>query len=166
MAPLGKGEAFVRALPIRRFYGVGAVTEAKIKPLGVHTREDLPLPLAAVHLPPPARSSPHPTARLVPELRKHGHRGEVFRRVLETVVKFPLANRRARHHRAARRASWRRRLPRPSADDSDARQNQIKAGHELLPVVMIAQLRRYLTDERIVHGVHLDPPRGDIGQEG
>ncbi len=37
----GKGEAFVQALPIGRFYGVGQVTEAKMKRLGVHTGEDL-----------------------------------------------------------------------------------------------------------------------------
>ncbi|CAN5489358.1 DNA polymerase IV [soil metagenome] len=37
----GKGEAFVQTLPIGRFHGVGAVTEAKMKRLGVHTGEDL-----------------------------------------------------------------------------------------------------------------------------
>ncbi|WP_343699027.1 DNA polymerase IV [Caulobacter sp.] len=36
-----RGEAFVRSLPIGRFYGVGAVTEAKMKRLGIHTGEDL-----------------------------------------------------------------------------------------------------------------------------
>ncbi|KSB91674.1 DNA polymerase IV [Caulobacter vibrioides] len=37
----GKGEAFVQTLPIGRFYGVGEVTEAKMKRLGIHTGEDL-----------------------------------------------------------------------------------------------------------------------------
>ncbi|MBI1684053.1 DNA polymerase IV [Caulobacter hibisci] len=37
----GKGEAFVQTLPIGRFYGVGQVTETKMKRLGIHTGEDL-----------------------------------------------------------------------------------------------------------------------------
>jgi DNA polymerase-4 len=37
----GKGEAFVQALPIGRFFGVGEVTEAKMKRLGIHNGEDL-----------------------------------------------------------------------------------------------------------------------------
>ncbi|PVM84839.1 DNA polymerase IV [Caulobacter radicis] len=37
----GQGQAFVASLSIGRFYGVGAVTEAKMKRLGVHTGEDL-----------------------------------------------------------------------------------------------------------------------------
>ncbi|PVM93661.1 DNA polymerase IV [Caulobacter endophyticus] len=37
----GQGQAFVASLPIGRFHGVGAVTEAKMKRLGVHTGEDL-----------------------------------------------------------------------------------------------------------------------------
>lgn len=37
----GQGEAFVQTLPIGRFYGVGEVTAAKMKRLGVHTGEDL-----------------------------------------------------------------------------------------------------------------------------
>jgi DNA polymerase-4 len=37
----GQGEAFVASLPIGRFHGVGAVTEAKMKRLGIHTGEDL-----------------------------------------------------------------------------------------------------------------------------
>jgi len=41
VVPPGKGEAFVQGLPIGRFYGVGAVTERKMKALGVHTGEDL-----------------------------------------------------------------------------------------------------------------------------
>jgi DNA polymerase-4 len=41
VVPPGKGEAFVQTLPIGRFHGVGAVTEAKMKRLGVHTGEDL-----------------------------------------------------------------------------------------------------------------------------
>jgi DNA polymerase-4 len=41
VVPPGKGEAFVQGLPIGRFHGVGAVTEAKMKGLGVHTGEDL-----------------------------------------------------------------------------------------------------------------------------
>ena len=41
VVPPGKGEAFVQALPIGRFHGVGAVTEAKLKRLDIHTGEDL-----------------------------------------------------------------------------------------------------------------------------
>ena len=41
VVPPGKGEAFVQGLPIGRFHGVGAVTEAKMKALGIHTGEDL-----------------------------------------------------------------------------------------------------------------------------
>lgn len=41
VVPPGKGEAFVQGLPIGRFHGVGAVTEAKMKRLGIHTGEDL-----------------------------------------------------------------------------------------------------------------------------
>ena len=41
VVPPGKGEAFVQTLPIGRFYGVGAVTEAKMKRLGIQTGEDL-----------------------------------------------------------------------------------------------------------------------------
>ena len=37
----GQGEAFVKTLPIGRFYGVGEVTEAKMKSLGIQTGEDL-----------------------------------------------------------------------------------------------------------------------------
>jgi DNA polymerase-4 len=37
----GKGPAFVAGLPIGRFHGVGAVTEAKMKRLSIHTGEDL-----------------------------------------------------------------------------------------------------------------------------
>jgi DNA polymerase IV len=37
----GKGQAFVATLPIGRFYGVGQVTEAKMKRLGIETGEDL-----------------------------------------------------------------------------------------------------------------------------
>ena len=37
VVPPGKGEAFVQGLPISRFHGVGAVTEAKMKRLGVYT---------------------------------------------------------------------------------------------------------------------------------
>jgi len=37
----GKGEAFARTLPIGRFYGVGEVTERKMRQLGVETGEDL-----------------------------------------------------------------------------------------------------------------------------
>ncbi len=49
----GKGEAFVQGLPIGRFHGVGAVTEAKMKRLGVpHRRGPAPpvpdLPAAAL----------------------------------------------------------------------------------------------------------------------
>jgi DNA polymerase-4 len=41
VVPPGKGESFVQALPIGRFHGVGQVTEAKMKRLGIHTGEDL-----------------------------------------------------------------------------------------------------------------------------
>ena len=41
VVPPGKGEAFVQGLPIGRFHGVGAITEAKMKALGIHTGEDL-----------------------------------------------------------------------------------------------------------------------------
>ncbi|GGL13020.1 DNA polymerase IV [Caulobacter rhizosphaerae] len=41
VVPPGKGEAFVQSLPIGRFHGVGAVTEAKMKRLDIHTGEDL-----------------------------------------------------------------------------------------------------------------------------
>ncbi len=41
VVPPGKGEAFVQSLPIGRFYGVGAVTERKMKALNIHTGEDL-----------------------------------------------------------------------------------------------------------------------------
>ena len=41
VVPPGKGEAFVQGLPIGRFHGVGAVTEGKMKRLGIHTGEDL-----------------------------------------------------------------------------------------------------------------------------
>jgi DNA polymerase-4 len=41
VVPPGKGEVFVQGLPIGRFHGVGAVTEAKMKALEIHTGEDL-----------------------------------------------------------------------------------------------------------------------------
>jgi DNA polymerase-4 len=41
VVPPGKGEAFVQSLPIGRFHVVGAVTEAKMKRLDIHTGEDL-----------------------------------------------------------------------------------------------------------------------------
>ncbi|MCI3132071.1 DNA polymerase IV [Phenylobacterium aquaticum] len=37
----GRGEAFVETLPVGRFHGVGPVTEAKMKRLGIHTGGDL-----------------------------------------------------------------------------------------------------------------------------
>jgi len=37
----GQGQAFVATLPIGRFYGVGEVTERKMKGLGIQTGEDL-----------------------------------------------------------------------------------------------------------------------------
>ena len=37
----GQGQAFVATLPIGRFYGVGEVTERKMKALGIETGEDL-----------------------------------------------------------------------------------------------------------------------------
>ena len=41
VVPPGKGEAFVQTLPVGRFHGVGAVTEAKMRQLSIHTGEDL-----------------------------------------------------------------------------------------------------------------------------
>lgn len=41
VVPPGKGAAFVQTLPVGRFHGVGAVTEAKMRQLGIHTGEDL-----------------------------------------------------------------------------------------------------------------------------
>lgn len=37
----GQGEAFVRQLPVGKFYGVGKVTEAKMQALGIYTGNDL-----------------------------------------------------------------------------------------------------------------------------
>ena len=39
--PPGKGQAFVAALPVKRFHGVGPVTAAKMEKLGIHTGADL-----------------------------------------------------------------------------------------------------------------------------
>ena len=39
--PPGKGEAFIAALPVKRFHGVGPVTAAKMERLGLHTGADL-----------------------------------------------------------------------------------------------------------------------------
>ena len=36
-----EGEAFVAALPIHRFYGVGPVTAQRMRDLGIETGEDL-----------------------------------------------------------------------------------------------------------------------------
>jgi DNA polymerase-4 len=41
VVPPGQGEAFVEALPVTKFYGVGPVTAAKMHSLGIHTRDDL-----------------------------------------------------------------------------------------------------------------------------
>jgi DNA polymerase-4 len=41
VVPPERGPAFVQSLPIGRFHGVGQVTEAKMKRLGIHTGEDL-----------------------------------------------------------------------------------------------------------------------------
>ncbi len=41
VVPPERGAAFVQSLPIGRFHGVGAVTERKMKSLGIHTGEDL-----------------------------------------------------------------------------------------------------------------------------
>jgi DNA polymerase-4 len=41
VVPPERGAAFVQSLPIGRFHGVGAVTERKMKGLGIHTGEDL-----------------------------------------------------------------------------------------------------------------------------
>ena len=48
----GKGEAFVAGLPVGRFHGVGAVTEAKMRKLGIETGDDLrrqPMAFLAQH---------------------------------------------------------------------------------------------------------------------
>ena len=39
--PPGRGAAFVASLPVKRFYGVGPVTAAKMERLGLHTGADL-----------------------------------------------------------------------------------------------------------------------------
>ncbi len=41
VVPPGQGEQFVATLPIRKFFGVGAVTEKKMLSLGIKTGEDL-----------------------------------------------------------------------------------------------------------------------------
>jgi DNA polymerase IV len=41
VVPPGKGEAFVEALPVGRFHGVGPVTAAKMERLGIRTGADL-----------------------------------------------------------------------------------------------------------------------------
>ncbi|MGK2254800.1 MAG: DNA polymerase-4 [Brevundimonas sp.] len=41
VVPPGRGEAFVEILPVKRFYGVGPVTAAKMNRLGIETGEDL-----------------------------------------------------------------------------------------------------------------------------
>ena len=41
VVPPGRGEAFVDALPVRRFYGVGPVTADRMRTLGIHTGADL-----------------------------------------------------------------------------------------------------------------------------
>ena len=41
VVPPGKGAAFVAALPVKRFHGVGPVTAAKMERLGIHTGADL-----------------------------------------------------------------------------------------------------------------------------
>jgi DNA polymerase-4 len=41
VVPPERGPTFVQSLPIGRFHGVGQVTEAKMKRLGIHTGEDL-----------------------------------------------------------------------------------------------------------------------------
>src|SRR5271156_2960 len=62
---------------------------------------------------------------------------------------------------AARRAPQRR-----LSDGSDAGQDEVDAGQELLAVVVLAQLRRHLTHERVLRGVELRPPCGDGREEG
>lgn len=41
VVPPGRGEAFVETLPVKRFHGVGPVTAAKMRRLGIETGEDL-----------------------------------------------------------------------------------------------------------------------------
>ena len=52
------------------------------------------------------------------------------------------------------------------ADGSDAGQDEVDAGQELLAVVVLAQLRRHLTHERVPRGVEARPPIGDGREEG
>ena len=51
-------------------------------------------------------------------------------------------------------------------DGCDAGQDEVDAGQELLTVVVPAQLRCYLTHERVLRGVKLRPPCGDGREEG
>src|SRR5580692_5461458 len=52
------------------------------------------------------------------------------------------------------------------SDGSDTGQDEVDAGQELLPVVVLAQLRRHLTQEWVLRGVELRPPCGDGREEG
>ncbi len=51
-------------------------------------------------------------------------------------------------------------------DGCDAGQDEVDAGQELLAVVVLAQLRRHLTHERVLRRVELRPPYGDGREKG
>lgn len=52
------------------------------------------------------------------------------------------------------------------SDASDAGQDEVDPGKELLAVVVFAQLRRHLSYERVLRGVELRPPIGDGREKG
>jgi hypothetical protein len=51
------------------------------------------------------------------------------------------------------------------SDGFDAGEDEVDAGKELLAVVMAGELRRQLTDERVLRGVELRPLSGDRPEE-
>ena len=60
-------------------------------------------------------------------------------------------------------------LDRPAdrlSDGCDAGEDEVDPGEELLPVVVLGQLRRHLTHERVLRRVELRPPCGDGREEG
>ena len=52
------------------------------------------------------------------------------------------------------------------SDGSDAGEDEVDAGEELLAVVVLAQLRGHPMHERVLRGVELSPPCGDGREEG
>src|SRR3954454_23249636 len=58
------------------------------------------------------------------------------------------------------------RTDRRLAEARDARKDEVDAGEELRAVVVLAQLRRHATHERILAGVELRPACGDGREEG